>query len=259
VNEQHVGCENVQSLLAAEAVPGRRVEFGEFGERVVDHLHGCLKCREFLAALVVLTPELQAMLRSNDPGIVDADFASAAPRKFNRLSMLRKSRLAAAACVSVVAVLCVWLWPPSLPAELPRHAILAERAGKALDDGQYNEVIALSQECIDGFAAPAMRLQEKLEQSGVKLPTGVVDSKVREKLLLHGPLNDVAACYFYLGQAQRKLGRIDEARSAYAKAATLTCARVWDPRSENPFFWEPAQDAAWWLNELSKKSETADR
>jgi tetratricopeptide (TPR) repeat protein len=153
------------------------------------------------------------------------------------------------ACIAAAVLIMKGL--PSQPPDLPRHAILAEQAGKAFDAGNYEEVIRLSQECLDGFEPAAVRMQKELEGVGGDLPKGIVNSSVRKKLLSHGPLNDAAACSFYMGQAYRKLRRFDEAQAAYKKAAMFTYARVWDPAAANPFFWSPADDAAYWLQKLS--------
>ena len=195
-------------------------------------------------------PQLPAILH---PAAIRSETITVSCHRPERWRMRRRALLAASVC-TVTAVLCFAFWPPTKPAQLPRHAILAEQAGKAFDAGEYDKVVSLAQECIDGFEPAAMRLQEKLQAIGRDLPTGVVSPKVRDELLSYGPLNDVAACYYYLGQAQRKLGQADEARTAYTKAAALTYARVWDPRNPtNQFFWTPAEDAAYWLKELSEK------
>ncbi len=160
-----------------------------------------------------------------------------------------KVTVAVAVCVAVAA-LCVQLPKPTKPVELPRHATLATEAGKAFDAEDYGKVITLAQQCFDNVEPVAVKLQKELESSGREIPNGMVSEKDRDELLSHGPLNDVAACYFYLGQAQRKLGHKEEAREAYTKAATFTCARVWDPTGE--FFWAPADNTAHWLQVLSK-------
>jgi tetratricopeptide (TPR) repeat protein len=160
--------------------------------------------------------------------------------------------LAASLLVLALAAASAFVFLPSIfqLAELPRHAVLAAQAGEALDAGRNEEVIDLAQECIDSFEPAARRLQEDLERTQPDLPTGSVSRAVRDEILNHGPLNDVAACYFYLGQAHRKLGQLDEARQAYESAAEFTFARVWEPKQE--IFWPPAADAAYWLDKLSE-------
>jgi hypothetical protein len=164
---------------------------------------------------------------------------------------LRPILIAATLGGAVVAIAAaVFIWGTTRPIELPRHAALAEAAGKAFDAGEYEMVVELTQDCIDGFEPAADRIQMEQEAKGRVLPSGSVSDEVRDELLALGPLNDVAVCYFYLGQAHRKLGHFEEARQAYQAATTYSHARVWDPRQK--IFWPPANDAAYWLKKISE-------
>ena len=72
-------------------------------------------------------------------------------------------------------------------------------------------------------------------------PTGKVSPAEGEEIFARGPLNDVAGCYFLMGEALKALYRLDEAKEAYKGAQKFSAARVWDP---NGWFWEPALKAS---------------
>ena len=113
-------------------------------------------------------------------------------------------------------------------------------AWEALAAGKCELAITNANVWINGFHVQATQLQQKLQKEKADLPTGAVSDDIKKKILDNGVLNDVAVSYFIKGEAFSKMGRMEDARKAYAEAKKLTYARVWDPQG---WFWSPA-DAA---------------
>ena len=105
----------------------------------------------------------------------------------------------------------------------------------------FEEAIAIAEECIDTFDAQAHREQEEFTASGKPPPpVGAVGEDVKNAILSRGVLNDVATCYYIKGQATEGLDRINQALLAYRGAERFPDARTYDPRG---WFWSPAEAA----------------
>lgn len=124
---------------------------------------------------------------------------------------------------------------------------LTTQAWAQLDAQDYEKAIESALDCIEQFEQRARAIQEELTKANAQVPKDRVDDKgEREKVFSRGPLNDVAACYFIIGEANRKLLKKDStklaaARKAFEEARKLTHARVWD---SGGFFWSPAEVAS---------------
>jgi hypothetical protein len=110
---------------------------------------------------------------------------------------------------------------------------LAE-AWKAFASEKYEDAIKHADKCIDDFAKPAEREQEKLSREKEPIPpTGAVNDAEKEKIFKRGVLNDVAAAYFIKGRSAEYLYRKggpeasaykEVAKEAY-KATCRQCAK----------------------------------
>ena len=133
--------------------------------------------------------------------------------------------------------------PPSTPTPVTSAGLTAA-AWDALDNGQYETAIENAQRCIDLFEDEAIRQQDALTEPP---PLGPVSSAQKQEISSNWALNDVGTCYFIMGQALEKLGRIEDAKSAYRGAQRFPYARTWDPKG---WFWSPAEGASKRLAEL---------
>jgi len=126
---------------------------------------------------------------------------------------------------------------------------LTKAAWDYFNGGLYTEAISKTQECIALFKDQALREQQKLTASSIAAPpVGLVsDEKTKTEILTRGILNDVAACYYVMGQTLEKLERIDEAKEAYQHVQEFPDARV---LGQDGYFWSPAQTASDRLTEL---------
>lgn len=124
-------------------------------------------------------------------------------------------------------------------------------AGRAFERKDYDTAILSANKVVDLYGGTARRQQELLENQKEPLPhTGRVFPWETGKVFSRGILNDVASCYWILGQSYENKGKGCEAKDAYAAASRLTYARTWDPqwwpiRGWSPFgwFWSPAEVA----------------
>ena len=102
--------------------------------------------------------------------------------------------------------------------------------------------MTIATECVDTFEAQAIRDQTAFTDSGSPSPpVGAVSEAQKQAILSRGALNDVATCYYIMGQAAERLGRTDEAIEAYRGAEQFPDARTYDPRG---WFWSPTQAAS---------------
>jgi len=97
--------------------------------------------------------------------------------------------------------------------------------------------------CIEEYGGGADRAQAELERARAPLPgTDGLSEAEKRTIFARGLLNDVATCAWIAGRSAQRLGRMEEARSAYQRAARYTYARCWDPR--RGAFWSPAEAAS---------------
>ena len=101
------------------------------------------------------------------------------------------------------------------------HEIETTSAWESFEKKDYKAAIAHAEKVIDKYAPVAARMQNQLTVSKESPPLGRV-SEVDAKLVHnHGPLNDVAACWFIRGRAEHKLGLKDNAKTSFQEASKL--------------------------------------
>ena len=154
------------------------------------------------------------------------------------------------AVLSVASLLALALMPQMAlgqdkpPAKEPANVKYTRMAWDALEKGDFDGAIKNAKVVIDDFAPDADADQEKLKKSHApEPPLGPAANKKEEQdTLRRGPLNDVATCYWIMGQAYQKKGDATQEKAAYQAGAKYTYARTWDP--DQRIFWSPADKAA---------------
>lgn len=140
---------------------------------------------------------------------------------------------------------------PAVPES--KNSRMTTEAWDAFNASHFDVAIAKAEECIIEFRRAAAKLQDDLKKDKEPDPPigDVKDADLKKKMFSWGPLNDVAACHFIIGEANVKLARraedkkkgneyLELAKKAYGEAAKLTYARVWDLGG---WFWNPATTA----------------
>jgi tetratricopeptide (TPR) repeat protein len=108
---------------------------------------------------------------------------------------------------------------------------LTTKAWEAHNAGDYAAVEAYAGKCIDMFDMQAVEQSQSL-----------TDFAPKDKAFNYWALNDVATCYFILGQARLAQGRIKEAKDAFTTVIDrFPYAQCWDPKG---WFWKVAQGAS---------------
>jgi hypothetical protein len=111
---------------------------------------------------------------------------------------------------------------------------------------QFLVAISNANLCIEQFEVQAEQVQNDMLRTNATMPpVGRVGTNLFTTIAAEGPLNDVATCYFIIGESKKQLVHRDgvtmgEARNAYERAKFFTYARCWDT---NGYFWSVA-DAA---------------
>lgn len=131
--------------------------------------------------------------------------------------------------------------------EFADKARLEDRRGEANE--LYDESIRYARECIDKFGSEAEEIQRQLELERIELPpkAGVVDDAQRDIIGKRGVLNDVATCWWAIGQSEHHLGHEDKAMEAYQSLRRLTYARCFT--ADGASIWSPPDKAASHLNQ----------
>jgi hypothetical protein len=131
---------------------------------------------------------------------------------------------------------------------------------EALKEKNYDQAIEHANQCVEKFRRAAERNQKRLADKNVPLDLHLnpLTEELKKKLFSRGPLNDVGACYFVLGEANRlaaeelaasnatKNEKLADAKKNYEKAAQLTYSVIYDPGpkdQDGAFFWSPAEAA----------------
>ena len=150
--------------------------------------------------------------------------------------------VAAATAGLVATIVWVAVMSGSGTAAQPQNAELTTKAWAAFNGGRYPQAIQRARLCIGAFAGAAERTQAQLLRAHAPEPVeGRPGSETeRRRILERGPLNDVATCWWIVGQSEEKLGNVPRACEAYASAGQLTYGRCWDPKG---WFWSPANAA----------------
>lgn len=110
-------------------------------------------------------------------------------------------------------------------------SIYTTRAWKALEEKNWNEVILITDECIDKFIQEAKQQQATLNE----LPTDNASD--------YWALNDVGTCYFIKCEALAMMGGEYEEmliQSLKILVDELTYAQCWDSQG---WYWDPASSA----------------
>lgn len=163
---------------------------------------------------------------------------------------MKSWRITISLVLGLLLTACLPSTPEPTPTPTPTPTVvpttseaLTVAAWKALET-QPEAAIEYCQKCIDLFEDEAIKQQEAFTEPP---PFGKVNEEQKKAIFSNWALNDVATCYFIMGQALAKLGRIDDAKEAYRGAQKFPYARTWDPSWEG--FWSPAEGAS---KELSK-------
>jgi hypothetical protein len=109
-------------------------------------------------------------------------------------------------------------------------------AWMALKD-KPGEAMKIAQKSIDTYGKLAIQQEEALAST---LPVGKVTGDQKKAIFANGALNEVGTCYLIKGEALKKQGHVNDARSAFQAAQRFPDARTWDPQG---FFWSPAEAA----------------
>jgi hypothetical protein len=147
--------------------------------------------------------------------------------------------------ITVVIILAFGLQVArSQDAKKPANVKFTAAAWTELEKGNFDAAIKNAKAVIEDFEPDADADQEKLKKSHAADPPNgpAASSKEEQETLRRGPLNDVATCYWIMGQAYEKKGDLLQAKSSYQMAAKYTYARAWD--QDQHIFWSPADKAA---------------
>jgi hypothetical protein len=126
---------------------------------------------------------------------------------------------------------------PTATPELTTSEAFTTAAWQAYLRKDFAEAIELSQECIRRWEAEAIEQQAALDKAP---PIGTVTNEQKDTVFSYASLNDVGTSYYIIAISMEELGKIDEAKAAYAAVIELPYARCWDPQG---WFWSPAQVA----------------
>jgi len=108
---------------------------------------------------------------------------------------------------------------------------LTTKAWNALNDGDAAAVEAYTRKCISLYEAQAVQQASTLTEAAPK-----------ENASNYWALNDVATCYFILGQSHLAQGRVKEAQEAFRTVIDrFPYAQCWDPKG---WFWKVADAAS---------------
>jgi hypothetical protein len=150
---------------------------------------------------------------------------------------------------ATVAVICFSVTSSQAEDECLKHA------WASFNKAEYQTAIRAADECIEQFSRRADRDEAILEaRREPEPPIGAVGDADKQKIFGRGVLNDVGAAFFVKGRSaealakrtkQKEFGKL--AKDAYASAAKLKYARVWDPQG---WFWSPSEAAADRLSSL---------
>lgn len=116
-------------------------------------------------------------------------------------------------------------------------ATLTTKAWDALNQGDHQGVEVYVKKCINLYEAEAKAQQAQL-----------ADFATKDKAFSSWALNDVATCYFILGESLLKQKRYDEAKAAFERIINdFSFAQCWDPKG---WFWKVAVGARDRLNKI---------
>jgi len=113
------------------------------------------------------------------------------------------------------------------------------KAWAAFGAKDYAKVLIYTAKCRELFEGKALEMQKGLEAP----PTGAPDA-----IHAYWALNDVGTCYYLQGQAQKELGKTEDAVASFKfLVEKLPYAQCWDTKG---WFWKPADAARDQLKKL---------
>ena len=116
---------------------------------------------------------------------------------------------------------------------------MVTEAWKALDAKTMDHAMAQARATIQEWSSAALYLQRKKMQDVGHLVDYGGDANDRKLIFQYWALNDVAAAYYILGQAQDRQGDYAQASRAFQQiAAHYSLAQIWDPKG---WFWSPLE------------------
>ena len=114
---------------------------------------------------------------------------------------------------------------------------LTTKAWQALDAKDFKGVEIYTKKCVELYEAEAKKQQASLTEFAPK-----------EKAFNYWALNDVATCYFILGESLMAQARYPEAKAAFDRVVNdFGFAQCWDPKG---WFWKVAVGARGRLNKI---------
>jgi tetratricopeptide (TPR) repeat protein len=114
---------------------------------------------------------------------------------------------------------------------------MTTEAWNALSAGNWDHAIDQSEAAIQEWAPAAMHLQDQKMRDLGRLVDYSGDPGERKTIFKYWALNDVAAAYFILGQAQDHKGDYAKASRAFRQVVNhYSLAQIWDPKG---WFWSP--------------------
>ncbi len=118
-----------------------------------------------------------------------------------------------------------------------RSETLTTKAWGVLLQGDHQGVELYTKKCLSLYETDATRQQSQLS-----------DFAPKSKAFEYWALNDVATCYFILGESLLKQQRYQEARAAFERVINdFSLAQCWDPKG---WFWQVAVGARDRLNRI---------
>ena len=166
------------------------------------------------------------------------------------------------AVVAMLAVIGSFVFALSFKSP-PPHQVLTQNALQSLEladearlEGRpgelselYGKSIRYARECVDKFGGEAEQIQQQHESERIELPpiAGVIDKARRETIGKRGVLNDVATCWWVIGQSEHHLGHKEKSLAAYYSLSRLTYARCFT--ADGTSIWSPPNKADSYLNQ----------
>ena len=160
------------------------------------------------------------------------------PRYLDKLIWLYMSLLSASVALGI------FLLVRDVQRKLPVNAQLAADAWRAYNRGDFTGAVGVAERCTSTFRKQADDMESKLHTLGEE-PLPVTPAE-KSSVLARGPLNDVATCYFILGQAAVRLQQRERATQGFEAAAQYSHAFSYN---QDGSFWSPAQAA---IEELAR-------
>jgi len=119
---------------------------------------------------------------------------------------------------------------------------LTTKAWKALEANDHKGVELYTKKCVELYEADAKKQQASL-----------MEFAPNEKAFNYWALNDVATCYFILGESLMAQKRFPEAKAAFDRVVNdFGFAQCWDPKG---WFWKVAQGARGRINKILQEGK----